>query len=282
MLDHLKVLLNEPGAYSDTELYKLLNIGHKKFVEVSECLVDIITLSSVAYQGEYLLPDEGWTKILDVYFRGKILDIYNERSILRDHLNRSVVNPTDATSEIKKCYIKHRGRNRYLGLYGVPSDGATATALNGAINSSVTTITLDSVTGLVYTGALLIENEVVQYTAQSSSSVTNCIRGAENTTAASHNDDVVVTERDIFVYIVPNPVDLDADADEPQYDEAWREIPCLHAAMNAALGAGKKDKYYDFRKRFYEEANEVKAQFSYKEPGKVVRIFPATKRYLNK
>lgn len=68
------------------------------------------------------------------------------------------------------------------------------TTLNGAINNSVTSITVT--TGPVaMTGPfrILIDSEIIYVGAAASTSFTSCVRGAEGTTAASHSSGAVVT-----------------------------------------------------------------------------------------
>lgn len=66
--------------------------------------------------------------------------------------------------------------------------------LNGAINNSVTTITVDATSGFTTTGTLLIGTEQITYTGVTTTTFTGCSRGANNTTAASHSDDAVVSQ----------------------------------------------------------------------------------------
>jgi hypothetical protein len=81
------------------------------------------------------------------------------------------------------------------------------TQLNGAINNSVTTITLDSTDNLLVVPDhpsyspkdddlatyVQIEDEIIQYTAVSGFTITGCTRGALGTVAASHADNTAVT-----------------------------------------------------------------------------------------
>lgn len=68
------------------------------------------------------------------------------------------------------------------------------TTLNGGINNSVTSITVTSASGFPATGnfRILIDSEIMIVTAVSSNTFT-VTRGAESTTAASHNDLSTVT-----------------------------------------------------------------------------------------
>lgn len=73
------------------------------------------------------------------------------------------------------------------------SDALKIDALNGAINNSVTTITVDDASSFPSTGTLLIDSEYITYTGTTSTTFTGCTRGANGSTAESHNDDSVVS-----------------------------------------------------------------------------------------
>lgn len=77
--------------------------------------------------------------------------------------------------------------NLYIAVNGLQ------TTLANAINASVTTITLTSTSGFPTTGLVTINNlEVVSYTGISGADLTGCIRGADGTTALTHNAGVTV------------------------------------------------------------------------------------------
>lgn len=68
-----------------------------------------------------------------------------------------------------------------------------STTLNGAINNSVTSFNLTSVTGLPSSGGtVLIGSEEITYTGISSYAITGCTRGANGTTAAAHSNGATV------------------------------------------------------------------------------------------
>ena len=66
--------------------------------------------------------------------------------------------------------------------------------LNGAINNSVTTITVSATSGFTATGTLLIGTEQITYTGINVTQFTGCSRAANNTTAAAHSNSAVVTQ----------------------------------------------------------------------------------------
>lgn len=80
------------------------------------------------------------------------------------------------------------------GLWGGVITGSALTQLNGAINNSVTTITVDSTANFPAAGTLLIDNELITYSGKSSTQFTGCSRGALGTTAASHLDNALVDD----------------------------------------------------------------------------------------
>ena len=85
------------------------------------------------------------------------------------------------------------------GVYGGLTPGSLQNQLNGAINNSVTTITVDSTTGFAATGTLLIDSELITYTGKTGTDFTGCTRGASGTTAASHLDNATVFDALTFV-----------------------------------------------------------------------------------
>ena len=98
--------------------------------------------------------------------------------------------------------------NEYVNNYITQEDEITTNNLNGSLNDSATTITVDSTTGFDSTGTIYIENEQVTYTGTSSTTFTGCTRGANSTTAASHSDDVQVAQFDkggIPQYVIRSP-----------------------------------------------------------------------------
>ena len=82
-------------------------------------------------------------------------------------------------------------------LLNIPTfNYATTDALNGAIDASVTTITVDSTAGFATAGSIVIDSETISYTGVTSTTFTGCTRGASSTSAASHSDNAVVTSTD--------------------------------------------------------------------------------------
>jgi hypothetical protein len=72
-------------------------------------------------------------------------------------------------------------------------DVGPRTLLNGAINSAVTTLTVDDTTYFGATGELFIGTERITYTGKTATTFTGCTRGANGSTAASQSDNAPVT-----------------------------------------------------------------------------------------
>lgn len=89
-------------------------------------------------------------------------------------------------------------------LFIAPTVNYKQTTLNGAIDDSVSTITLNSVTNLQFPGYIVVDRtdsngvstpsarEVISYTGISGNNLTGCTRGADNSTAQAHSDAAVV------------------------------------------------------------------------------------------
>jgi hypothetical protein len=87
------------------------------------------------------------------------------------------------------------------GTWGGIVFGTGSNQLNGAINNSVTTITVDSTTAFSAAGNILIDSENISYTSKNSTQFLGCTRGLSGTgsgAAASHADNAIVTQSTTF------------------------------------------------------------------------------------
>jgi len=80
-----------------------------------------------------------------------------------------------------------------LGQWGGTVSGEVTSTLDGAINSSATSLTLASSDAFPSEGTLLIDSERLSYTSNASNTISGITRGADNSTAASHSDGATVT-----------------------------------------------------------------------------------------
>jgi hypothetical protein len=87
------------------------------------------------------------------------------------------------------------------GTWGGVIPGTATNQLNGAINNSVTTITVDDATAFSAAGNILIDSENISYTSKNSTQFLGCTRGLSGTgsgAAASHADNATVVQSTTF------------------------------------------------------------------------------------
>ena len=89
-----------------------------------------------------------------------------------------------------------------------------STLLNGGIDDTVTTVTVDSTTNFEDAGTITVGTENISYTGKTSTTFTGCTRGADSTTAASHVDDSTVTRSTKWYNITRSSGAYSATADE--------------------------------------------------------------------
>ena len=89
-----------------------------------------------------------------------------------------------------------------------------STLLNGGIDDTVTTVTVDSTTNFEDAGTITVGTENISYTGKTSTTFTGCTRGADSTTAASHVDDSPVTRSTKWYNITRSSGAYSATADE--------------------------------------------------------------------
>ncbi len=97
--------------------------------------------------------------------------------------------------------VQAKGFGWGLGSWGGEEAGAVTTTLNGAINDSVTTLTLTDASQFPSSGTnfIIIGSEEISYTGVSGNTLTGLTRGVAGTTAASHSDGATVTNSTDFI-----------------------------------------------------------------------------------
>jgi|TARA_R100000149_G_C5874579_1_gene138331 hypothetical protein len=132
----------------------------------------------------------GTSKALYIYYEDAFYDI----TPLSTAITGATFTSTNGSSTVTVNKATH---NLIVGEYvtftSVTVPGATTT-LNGAINDSVTTITLTDASSFSTSGSVRIEDEIITYSGKSSNDLTGCTRGASGTTAASHADTTAVRQ----------------------------------------------------------------------------------------
>ena len=97
--------------------------------------------------------------------------------------------------------VQAKGFGYGLGSWGGEDAGAVTTTLNGAINASVTTLTLTDASQFPSSGTnfIIIGSEEISYTGVSGNTLTGLTRGVAGTTAASHSDGATVTNSPDYI-----------------------------------------------------------------------------------
>ena len=97
--------------------------------------------------------------------------------------------------------VQAKGFGYGLGSWGGEAAGATTTTLNGAINSSVTSLTLTDASQFPSSGTnfIIIGSEEISYTGITDNTLTGLTRGVAGTTAASHSDGATVTDSTDYI-----------------------------------------------------------------------------------
>ena len=122
--------------------------------------------------------------------------------------------------------------NDEITIYPDNSGSPNTTTLDGAINDTVTTITVASTDGFPeLNGRFTVGTEKIRYTHKTSTTFTGCTRGVEGTTAASHVGGVTATENNLVLYYRKKhfviTVDANDNISQAQLDKEM-EIPDEH------------------------------------------------------
>jgi hypothetical protein len=226
------------------------------------------TIDLVQGQNTYPLPNDT-IDLLEHVIRtgGNIASTQADLTITRISVSTYATIPNKITQArpIQIWIQRYNGQTSTTGL-----------TLDGAINSTVTQITLDSVVGLPAAGFVKIDNEIINYGYIDGNVLYNCFRGQQNTTAASHADNATVYWEQVpAVTVWPTPDNAqtyqlvywrlrrtqDAGGGVNVMDVPFRFLPCMAAGLSYYI-AGKIPtgaERLGFLKQQYDEAWELAA-----------------------
>jgi hypothetical protein len=153
---------------------------------------------------------------------------------------------------------------------------AVGTTISATITSTATTIAVTSAVGLPSTGFILIGSETIGYGYISGNTLTNCVRGQNNTTAAAHTaGDGVYVQNLPAITVWPTPDNSqtyqfiywrlrridDAGGGVNTMDVPFRFLPCLVAGLSYYLALKVPDgaQRLDILKAQYDEAWQLAA-----------------------
>ena len=156
-------------------------------------------------------------------------------------------------------------------------ENPTTITLNETLTATDTTITLSSTVGLAQFGFIKIDNETIQYGGVSGVTITDCIRGVNNTTAAAHTTATKIYVQNlptVNVWPAPDQSDnyqfvyyrlrriQDAGNGLTVEDIPFRFIPCMVAGLASYLSIKLPNvdpNRIAFLKSEYEEAFQLAA-----------------------
>jgi hypothetical protein len=152
----------------------------------------------------YYAIDEKWIDVHEAFSNMWPLDRISEGG---------TISPTHPSARPLWYGIHNRGAQLEAMFFPRPNVSDPATTLDGAINATVTTITLASVTDFYNPfGFAQIENEIIQYERMDTvaKQLLTVSRGRCGTTAASHANAVAVTHLGLWVKGPRLPLDVTA------------------------------------------------------------------------
>lgn len=226
------------------------------------------TIDLVQGQNTYPLPDDTIDLLEHVIRTGaNVASTQADLTITRISVSTYATIPNKITQArpIQIWIQRYNGQTSPTGL-----------TLDGAITSTATEITLDSVVGLPAAGFVKIDNEIINYSYISGNTLYNCFRAQQNTTAASHADNATVYWQQVpAVTVWPTPDNAqqyqlvywrlrrtqDAGGGVNIMDVPFRFIPCMAAGLSYYI-AGKIPSGAErlgFLKTQYDEAWELAA-----------------------
>jgi len=239
---------------------KQRDVAHERLWPFYE---DIFSAATVAYQRQYDIDDN----VID----GKVHTITcRSEPLAKIDRQRDDILHWDTATVGEPTRFGIWGND--IILHPTPSSGAATDELNGDITATVTTITLDDASSFHPSGRVIIGSEVISYNSISSDEeLLGCIRGLEETTAATHSDTDAVTSRDIIYSAHREPEELADTSDETKIPDPL--VLIYGASMELALGKLGNTGLHDRMKIKYDQSIErLRDKFGRKGTSSYYRI----------
>lgn len=230
---YTRALLREAtaGGFTQAQVNVWLNEAQRIFVFKTNCLKGVGSIATVAQVRDYALP----TDVIDF---NSIDGVYYDQDVKLQRLSQvefyNYAGNAPYQSGQPEFYMLENGR---LNIYPVPgsSDDAATTTLGAAISDTTgTTVTVAANTVFPFTsGRFIVDTEVIEFRGTSSTtSLINCRRGVEGTTAATHSNGATITERDLRLIYIRAPLTMTSTVDSEIPD------PYAHALTHYAAAMG--------------------------------------------
>jgi hypothetical protein len=238
MIRRVKHQLHRGGSTDsdDQMIIDALNDGHRELHSVAlfPGYRKWVTWSLVQYQQNYALPTDFIAADLLTFKNnnGAAIPIVSQTELMVAYTQpyeRTAERPRFATLIYEQAGTAEP--TQQLQVFPRPSTAATAGALSGAHNGSVTTLTLADSSSFPAKGRVIVNSEVMEYNHNDTTNnqLTGVTRAVEGTTAASHSDTDVITLRDLNMYYYASADELDADASSPLYPQTYHMGPVWYA-----------------------------------------------------
>ena len=249
--------LREPAAqfFTDAEIKRWVNFGYKDFIVKSGMWTHKRrAFAMVANQAEYSLPTD-YISVDNMKWRDREkIDPADE-----DEFTEFIGFGNQATSTRPLIALFYPWDTKFR-PYPKPSAASAATAINdgAGINTTVTSVTVDSTTDFPDSGVLIMESEQIRYYAKTATTFTQLVRGDGFTTAATHADDIVVDYGEIELFYRYDPPDMSADSDLARVATIFHEALVLYATRIGLQKQKRNDEALDYKAEYLSKIKEAK------------------------
>lgn len=264
----------EPVArfFTDAEITRWLNQGYKSFVNYAQPCEKVKAYAALAKKQVYDLPSDTLT-LEKVNWEQRFPLLCTDETEFRMRMFQS---PATSTSRpFMYTQYPSYGVNSQIQIWPGLATASVTTNLTDDVNSSVTTIPVDSTTGFPTQGFIIIGDEQIRYWDLDDTNFLLCERGHGFTTAASYDgpstefDGDTVTYAPIQMHYRYTPPDLSSGSDSPRMPEAWQEALICYATGNALQKRSEfpqADKFFQQYNAIREEAKLVRERMQIDRP----------------
>jgi hypothetical protein len=240
------------GGFAGAQtVYRWLNEGLSRAAKLVGGIQDFTAITSTNQVGMYTLPGQ-WIQLRQAWFDGFPIALGGQGDIYRKNT---------VTGQTGVVALSSYGSSTQVEIWPQSNRTGVSTTLNngGSLSATATSATLTTVTNLLPSGIVQIENEKIAYDYIVGNAIAGLTRGINGTTAAVHANGTAVTELNLrFAGLrMPDTYAVGDSAKTLNVPPAWEALLPLYILYKFKLAEQSLQEAQGLLKEFETEMLQV-------------------------
>lgn len=273
---NIRKLAGDPDRdwLDENTLFDFLNRAQRRFCHKVMALDELKDYTITAKQPRFDLPTDCIMPIWVTWYQSRVTKL---EYTTPDHWARVMEAYPTSTGVPERYAVIRRQLN--VGPQ-VPTTASSNSTGSGAMTSTGTTLSLVAASGTFRSkGWIAVDDEIIEFTGVATTTLTGCVRGVHNTTAATHASGVTVTQIDLQMLYRKTPNIISASTATPEVPAMFQDYLELYSLYLAFLSRGDGQKAQAVLTQFDEYEKDAIKTVGRRSQDGLIRIQERTSRF---